>query len=134
MGSTIQSDSGHNINRADVQVRPSGWFQHKPLDLSQQSIQLLEVLPDLSPVGRIQCRLRHATTRSSYQCLSYCWGPTGKYQPRHVIEIDGARFEVFSNLWNFLEAFRLEATHASKPPQLWIDAICIDQATTQERK
>jgi hypothetical protein len=51
-----------------------------------------------------------------------------------VIEIDGARFEVFSNLWDFLEAFRLEATHASKTPQLWVDAICIDQATTQERK
>ncbi|KIW64732.1 hypothetical protein PV04_09645 [Phialophora macrospora] len=133
MNSTIQSDAGHNINRADMQVRPSGWFHHKPLDLSQQSIRLLEVLPDLSPDGRIQCHLLHSTTRSTYQCLSYCWGPTGKYQLRHVIEIDEALFEVFSNLWDFLEAFRREASYTCKTPQLWIDAICIDQATTQER-
>ncbi|EXJ56128.1 hypothetical protein A1O7_09059 [Cladophialophora yegresii CBS 114405] len=129
----MQSCAGSNINPADTQVRPPSWFRDTPLDLSRQSIRLLEVLGGLSSGGRIQCRLVHSTTRSVYQCLSYCWRPPDKDESHHVIEIDGALFSVLSNLWAFLEAFRLQARYTCRTQQLWIGAVCIDQATTLER-
>ena len=107
-------------------------FCHEPLDLSKQSIRLVKVLKDPSPLGNIQCNVWHTTTAVQYDCLSYCWCPDiddNDDRWYRQIEINGRLFDVLPNLWSFLNVCRWSETR--RP--LWIDAICIDQRATLER-
>ncbi|KAF2243864.1 HET-domain-containing protein, partial [Trematosphaeria pertusa] len=101
-------------------------FQHNPLDHGKDSIRLIEILPDLSASGGIQCSLKHADVSSEYTCLSYVWGSSSQTRS---ITVNGRDFQVHLNLWDFLGVARTK--YHSKP--LWIDAISIDQSNTAER-
>ncbi|KAF2130108.1 HET-domain-containing protein, partial [Dothidotthia symphoricarpi CBS 119687] len=81
-------------------------FRHTPLDLSTNSIRLIE-----------------------YVCLSYVWGPDDE---THTITINGQPFQVRRNLWDFLKT---ASTHVRRRDfnALWIDALCIDQSNLLER-
>jgi hypothetical protein len=100
-------------------------FVYQPLDLSQQSIRLIRVLPDLSSDGTIQCEIRHATIESEYSCLSYVWGAPAERQ----ILIHGQPHSIRDNLLSFLQV----AQRKSIAKWLWIDALCIDQSNIVER-
>ncbi|KAJ4295422.1 hypothetical protein N0V90_007434 [Kalmusia sp. IMI 367209] len=62
-----------------------------------------------------------------YRCLSYVWG-----EPEHTrqILIDGQRFQVQQNLYDFLDMARSKTRRIGP---LWVDALCIDQDNTAER-
>lgn len=125
-------------------------FKHTPIDLTSNSIRLVEVLPrdTNSPNDTLRCTIRHATTTSSYTCLSYVWGPE-RPSESGFIELNGESFAVRRNLWDFLEvASSNEAREhnvgingscqpnlefAAATRSLWIDALCIDQETISER-
>jgi hypothetical protein len=49
-------------------------FEYSPLDLDAPSIRLVRVLADLSSDGHIRLEICHASTKSTYSCLSYVWG------------------------------------------------------------
>lgn len=49
-------------------------FSHQALDYRESSIRLIQILPDLSTDGYIQCRILHLTINAEYACLSYRWG------------------------------------------------------------
>ncbi|KAH7085255.1 heterokaryon incompatibility protein-domain-containing protein [Paraphoma chrysanthemicola] len=98
-------------------------FQHTPLDLSQNTIRVVEVLP-LGTDGLVRCRVRHTTIESEYTCLSYVWGDA---DDSHTIHMNGQPFP--RNLGWHNSAFSFEA--ATKA--LWIDALCIDQGNNNER-
>lgn len=124
-------------------------FLYSPLDHNQRSIRLIHILPRLSDEGLIQCKISHGSTRSSYICLSYVWD----YPPRtsnatdecpnansRVILIERRPFLIRENLFDFLCMARSRcknksaAEHASTfTLPLWIDALCIDQSSRDER-
>ena len=102
-------------------------FQHKPLNLSSNEIRLLTVHPDLTINGLIQCSLDHVTqSNAKYSCLSYMWGDEINQQ---LTSVNGCSLSIRSNLWNFLDIARCKL-HSTP---FWIDAVCIDQANTQEK-
>lgn len=92
---------------------------YSPLDLSQRSIRLLRILPDLSRQGHIQCKVRHATVDSEYICLSYVWGPPDE---GHPVLFNDELYMVRKNLYTFLRYARKKGFD-----WLWVDALCIDQ-------
>ncbi|KAH9208900.1 heterokaryon incompatibility protein-domain-containing protein, partial [Leptodontidium sp. 2 PMI_412] len=61
-----------------------------------------------------------------YEALSYLWGDT---KVTVAIQCEGQSLQVTSNLFGALRRIRNEAL----PRQLWIDAICINQANLSER-
>jgi hypothetical protein len=124
MGASLQD----NMTDKQPPDTPRPMFTHSPLNHQKPSIRLIRIRPELSSEGYLQCDIRHATTDSTYTCLSYVWGD------EHCGEwtvLDDRRFWIRKNLWDFLR-------EASKMPHiqcnwLWIDALCIDQNNNAER-
>ncbi|KIN02747.1 hypothetical protein OIDMADRAFT_96258, partial [Oidiodendron maius Zn] len=102
---------------------------YQPLDTSIDSIRLL-YLQATNPAAQavINCRLVHTNFKSKpiYEALSYTWGSEN---PAEFIFIDGAEFKVRRNLYWALYYLR-----QSRRRVLWIDAICIDQGSFEERQ
>jgi hypothetical protein len=125
-------------------------YQHASLNRGRSSIRLVQVLPDLSADGLIQCKIsQHALpvtvikhtnkgketeycTKSAnedlhpYICLSYVWGDL---KDKTIIRINGRTFRIGKNLSSFLR----HARRTLPSIYFWIDALCIDQSNTKER-
>ncbi|KAK3650443.1 hypothetical protein LTR22_012534 [Elasticomyces elasticus] len=103
-------------------------YVYEPLE--PDSIRLLSILPMLSGEGQIRCQTAcfQRTARTGYIALSYAWGPEA--EPCHII-LDGQRFNVRKNLFDFLHAARKFRGRFSG--WLWIDALSIDQSNDIER-
>jgi hypothetical protein len=100
-------------------------FVHEPLDPNQPSIRLIQIQPG-RPNDAISCKLKHVPLEESHTCLSYIWGVSNVKTP---ILINDHHYEVGTNLLKFLRVARkLKITD-----WLWIDALCINQADTDER-
>jgi hypothetical protein len=122
-------------------------FAYQPLDQHQHSIRLVNILPNLSDEGVLQCQLSHASTSATYMCLSYVWDyrPRGRTlrrrKPRtRAILINGGLLHVRKNLAAFLYMARRNAIQYTRNKHtfdlttpMWIDAICIDQSNVSER-
>jgi len=125
------------VNDTDSVTQPSrGDFVYEPLDHSSDSIRIIELHPD-SPDAIVRCTMRHVSlSEAKYTCLSYTWQPS---HPQHVIEVNGRSLSVGENLYQFLRAYRNHQTrelphpHLVQSHTLWIDAICIRQAGTNEK-
>jgi hypothetical protein len=99
-------------------------FTYVPLDLSNTQAHVIRIL-DGRPDSTIQCNFWHTELDTNYSCLSYTWGGM---EDRRVILIDGQKFVVRRNLFNFLNHAR--ANNYRMP--LWIDAICLNQKHATE--
>ncbi|KAK8249087.1 heterokaryon incompatibility protein-domain-containing protein [Phyllosticta capitalensis] len=104
--------------------------------LEPDEIRIIQVLPLASnPKERSEvcCNLKHIelTDKAQYSALSYVWGDAQNTKP---ITVDGQRKYVTANLET---ALRRLASNLSKSEDerldLWVDAICIDQANTDEK-
>ncbi|RYN72974.1 hypothetical protein AA0117_g8143 [Alternaria alternata] len=103
-------------------------FEYSPLDLDAPSIRQVRVLADLSSDGHIRLEICHASTKSTYSCLSYVWG---RERTLHWIRLGERLFQVRHNLRAFLQSARKKPHVCSE--WLWIDALCIDQSNNSER-
>jgi len=103
-------------------------FRHAPLDHAKPSLRLVQLLPELSPAGLIQCTIFRTTIEASYTGLSYRWGA---HSPGNFILINNKRFWVRQNLLDFLMMAR--GNNETSEVFYWIDALCIDQANKRER-
>ena len=103
-------------------------FKHTALQLDEKQIRLLTVQAGTSP--SIECTLRRASLNSRYTCLSYEWKQADDLRS---ITINGGSFQVRPNLYGFLLAMRERLNHGLDTPDLWIDAICINQSKLDER-
>jgi hypothetical protein len=121
-----------NAERLTQASKDNTIFKHQPLDQSEPSIRLVHLLSSLSPSGRIQCAITHATVHARYTCLSYRWGNP---QPSYPIMIDGKTFSIGQNLFDFLATTRTKATSDvfTYLGPYWIDALCINQSNVVER-
>lgn len=104
--------------------------------LRAREFRLLRVHP-APPDDELQCSLftDSIDTPSSYEALSYVWGT--QWPSHHILlsdETEGgfsspSHFPIGSNLYGALRALRMP----SRPLLIWVDALCIDQAKSDER-
>jgi hypothetical protein len=75
------------------------------------------------------CQLPHHDTEHhtvKFEAVSYVWGPN---VIQHEVSLDGWPVGVRTNLWHFL----LRRRHPTEIVDMWIDALCIDQANLKEK-
>ena len=97
-----------------------------PLDQASHCIRLIQ-LEEPSLNGTISCRLRcYQLDTLPYKACSYVWGPEGDEQ---IILVNLIPFQVRRSLHQLLSKLSAEERQTA----LWIDAICIDQASPSER-
>ncbi|KAL2071907.1 hypothetical protein VTL71DRAFT_13142 [Oculimacula yallundae] len=98
-------------------------FKYPAIGLHKTEIRLFRLLPGETLAGVFSV---HDLTRDPhFTALSYTWGPP---HPTREIYIQGQNFTIRENLWQFLHSFR-----SNTDVWLWIDQICIDQTTINER-
>ena len=102
-------------------------YQYKTLDPHKCQIRLLHILPGAWD-DLISCELHVASLNDTpkYQSLSYVWG-----NPKitETILLHGYEFQVTANLHAALRRLRLP----NDVKIIWIDALCIDQSSLDER-
>jgi hypothetical protein len=105
--------------------------ERSPIDyihLAPKTEIRLLTLKQGSGADPITCTLRHATQgEEEYQALSYEWGDESEDDPSILVQDQpiGVRRNLFEALKNIRKP--------SEDLQLWIDAICINQANIQEK-
>ena len=111
-------------------------YKHKPLDLQKSQIRLFRLLSKHNGDLEGEISTHDFEDGPSYRAVSYMWGPPS---PTREITIEGCSFTVRENLWQFLCHF-LDSEYCSSNSLdssgnvwLWIDQICIDQSTVEER-
>ncbi|KAH8881169.1 HET-domain-containing protein [Thozetella sp. PMI_491] len=110
--------------------------------LGPDDIRLVTVLPGRGQ-AQIVCQLEtvyfppssdtavlvRETEHSEYKALSYTWGTDRDTRFIHFIHFEGFPLGVTRNLFEALIHLRNETT----PLVLWVDAICIDQRSKDEK-
>lgn len=115
-------------------------FQHLPLDTRARQIRLLNIQPKIDR-DIVECRIKvfdlNDPLTPDYRALSYMWGPP---PARSTIVVNNKSFLVRENLYHFLYNFKARLVEYAgrrdfeeEVQWLWIDQICIDQSTTDER-
>lgn len=99
----------------------------QPLDLQAKQIRILRLLPGQG-VDPIRCELylAHLGNRPYYEALSYVWGDPKIVRP---IFLDGRQVRVTENLEAALRSLRL----GDETRNMWVDALCINQADDVEK-
>ncbi|KAK8075633.1 hypothetical protein PG997_010296 [Apiospora hydei] len=103
-------------------------MQYKPLNGSAQEIRLLTIEPTDNHDAPIEATLDHISLdeEPTYIALSYRWGRSGKDE---TVSIDHNRLlPITSSLSQALRCFR-----AKNILRLWVDAICINQDSNDEK-
>lgn len=140
--SNMASTTEHTAGPSPIQILPttasttvgatltpnSTDYRYNPLDETIDSIRLLVLHPSKRRDPQIRCDLVHATfsDKPVYEALSYTWGTD---HPRNLIFINEIQYYVRDNLYHALCGLRLK----DSPRNLWVDAVCIDQGSMQER-
>jgi hypothetical protein len=107
-------------------------YCYTPLSPRDDSIRLLRLKPDTDRSADIHCELFEYSLQDCsgshlYEALSYVWGRSLK--KLHIF-IHGCSFDVTDNLHEAL----LELRNHTLERTLWVDAICINQTTLEEKE
>lgn len=113
-------------------------FTYRPLETST-TIRLIKINPELED-DVIFCTLAQFSINNSsapdYIALSYCWGDTS-IPPASRIRIrymDDQTFHpklIYENLWNLLN--QLRSSEERTTLYYWMDALCLDQDSADEK-
>jgi hypothetical protein len=108
-------------------------FEYPRLQRNSEQIRLIKIEPGALN-EQIICTLEPEeisrtapeNSKRKYIALSYTWGPP---LPQKEILINGARFTVRQNLWDFL----IVARQNLSSDLYWIDQICINEESNDEK-
>jgi hypothetical protein len=112
-------------------------FEYQPLGSQSECIRLLQLLPPSGSPDQqpelwyerldLECTLTIQTLDdiSPYDALSYAWGDN---ESSVAITINGKEMHIRAKL-----AYALAALRASCQRTIWVDALCINQDSPQER-
>lgn len=119
------------------EVSSSIEFQHTPLYQPSKQLRLLKVTRVGTESIRFDLEILRTYHCPSYIALSYTWGPE---LPTFPVRINGSPFRVRENLYWFLnhlekDMFPIDELRIQKhcSVYLWVDQICIDQASSSEK-
>ena len=99
---------------------------YQPLDTSKHEFRLICVSADEDGKISILLDVFSLDSPPEYLALSYCWT---EHPPTIQITLNGLPFWIRPNLHDFLQRFSGER----KTDWIYIDALCIDQASVAER-
>jgi hypothetical protein len=124
----INSTNGRHCVAPDVSGLPLPRApRYRPLKTSQHQIRILHILPgQYDDALRCELHTESLHDRPIFEALSYSWGDQ---QILYLIEVDGQQADIASNLYNVLRRLRF----TDKTRRIWADALCINQADTDER-
>ncbi|KIM99253.1 hypothetical protein OIDMADRAFT_97589, partial [Oidiodendron maius Zn] len=91
-------------------------------------IRVLHLAPSTSLSSPLQCELFEVNLdqRPSFEALSYVWG---RMTPGRHIFCSGSQLPITENCEAALRCLR----HHERPRVLWVDAICINQSSNEEK-
>ena len=118
------------MDELEIIARPK--YSYTPLS-NPNAIRLLQLELHSEPIS---CQLFEANTPSefAYHALSYTWGDPSIARPSLVsnnpIVCNGYELQVTKNLYDALAQLR---TGNHERSLIWVDAICIDQESVEER-
>ena len=95
------------------------------LNLQGEDIRLVELVD--APTVALKFHCFPLAESPAYTALSYTWG---KGKNEKTISVDGCSVVVRRNLWDFLSQMRDRQEWGRL---FWIDALSIDQSSTEER-
>ncbi|RMY79653.1 hypothetical protein D0864_09011 [Hortaea werneckii] len=106
-------------------------YPYRPLDKESLEIRLLTIYPTTDPSEvPVKCSLSHANLgkepKPTYETISYAWGTS---KERKTIVVDDFSLEVPVSAERAIRRMRLR----DQSRVLWIDAICVNQADTNEK-
>jgi hypothetical protein len=107
-------------------------YSYSLLPPEGEHIRLLHLLPNEDEAAPLQCELSNYSLQKSgprthlYEALSYVWGNPRETLP---IYVDKHQFSVTVNLHAALSHLRDHSFERI----IWVDAICIDQKSLEER-
>ncbi|KAK7964081.1 hypothetical protein PG996_008229 [Apiospora saccharicola] len=110
-------------------VGPVGPYQYSSLPLNH--IRLLQLEPSSDPSSLLRCTLSDFDLQSSdipYDALSYVWGPPVFDHDLYLG--DKAQLKITPSLHGALKRLRRD----SQPRRIWADAVCINQASDEEKR
>jgi hypothetical protein len=114
------------VNTINISTEMSPRYQHHRLK-SSRSFRVIRLHP--SSEGKpLRCDILEASLDHppAYEALSYTWGPA---EPPRNLHYDGRLLSIMTNCAGALERLR----DRRKAGLFWIDSICIDQLSVQER-
>ncbi|XP_014550328.1 hypothetical protein COCVIDRAFT_115758, partial [Bipolaris victoriae FI3] len=103
-------------------------FPYEPLSLQVPEIRLIQVSTRQDESQPVLCTMVHAVLPKDFVALSYTWG---QEMPLYTIYINGRRFSIRQNLYEFLATISQTGSYEDK--YIWIDQICIDQGNGPEK-
>ena len=135
----IESISGVQTRSQQRAALRSSPFTHMSLNQTKQEIRLCRILRHAEGDSNeiISCEITHHVLGEvpsdqepcpPYVAASYCWGDGKERQP---ILVNGGHLEIGKNLHDLLRVLRDKAD--SEMSCYWIDQLCIDQSSTEER-
>jgi hypothetical protein len=124
---TLAQIPSRNDSLTTIGMATNRAYEALPLDRSSQSVRLLR-LHENQKAGLLKFELSSfpLTSAPPFTALSYTWGDA---RSTKEIRINGNRFIIRENLWQFLAELRRKQHHLF----YWIDAICIDQSSADEK-
>jgi hypothetical protein len=105
-------------------------YHYQPLDHSLSQIRIFTLLPSRDGASPIHGHLRiesFSPMPPTYEALSYVWGDLK--HPSLVVGVDGKALGITLNLSRAL----IQLRRADRPRELWVDALCINQSSAEEK-
>ena len=101
---------------------------YKPLNVERREIRLLHIKPSLKLKEQPQCFLETASLDDDpqFEALSYAWGDPNLTRP---IRLENREWYATNNLEAGLRYLR----SPSEDMVIWVDALCIDESSIDER-
>jgi hypothetical protein len=103
-------------------------FGYDRLDPSTPAIRVFRISPAESINDPISCQMYQIPEPEGHTAISYVWGPADF---PCTVELNGRSFAVTKVLLELLQ--RLRHVFGAENRQFWIDAVCIDQKSVDER-
>ena len=130
----LLSSLSRSITKAPGEDDANRHFEHPVLNDSSKQIRLLKLSTghrsNDPPQGVISFTIsvRDINHLPAYDAVSYTWGD---HQKTNKVIINNRRFDVSRNCWYAL--WQISSRSQGKKNFIWIDQICIDQSSIQER-
>ena len=101
---------------------------YKPLNLERREIRLLHIKPSLELEEKAQCLLQTVSLDDNpqFEALSYAWGDPNLTR---LIRLENREWHATINLEAGLRYLRSDSEYVV----IWVDALCVDQSSVDER-